>query len=142
MATQVSPHFTLEEFACHDGTPYPEEWRADRLAALLRVLETVREAAGKPVVVNSGYRTLEYDGRLYEASPKDGSKAPPDKSQHPQGRAADIHVPGMATQTLHDLVVWLWRGGHLPDLGGLGLYPSFIHVDVRPHTDHLAQWSY
>lgn len=138
----VTPHFSLEEFACHDGTPYPEEWREDRLPDLAGVLEVVRVVAGVPITILSGYRTLSYDRRLYDSSPKDGSKARPETSQHPQGRAADITAEGWAPQRLHDLIIQLWRAGKLPKLGGIGLYPGFVHVDTRPFVGHLAQWSY
>ena len=140
--TSITPHFSLEEFSCHDGTPYPEEWRDDRLVDLAGMLEAIRVAAGVPITILSGYRTPSYDKRLYDASPKDGSKAPPDKSQHPQGRAADICAEGWSPQRLHDLIIQQWRAGKLPKLGGVGLYPGFVHVDTRPWIGHLAQWSY
>ena len=42
---------------------------------------------------------------------------------------------------LHRLARSLFDGGRLPALGGLGLYPGWIHVDVRAKVNgHLATW--
>src|SRR5690349_14657410 len=95
----VTEHFTIAEFACHDGTPYPigcvddedtqgRTWLQTRLLPLCTMLEKIRsETSGQPIHIDSGYRTPKYDERLYEASAKDGSVAPASKSQHPKGRA-------------------------------------------------------
>lgn len=149
--TAITPHFSAEEFACHDGTPYPlaqvdgedpagRPWGESRLGPLCVVLEAVREAAGAPIVIDSGYRTLAYDQRLYDASAKNGLVAKPEGSQHPKGRAADIKCAALSPKALHALILDLYRAGKIPQLGGIGLYPTFVHVDVRPHSGHLAQW--
>ncbi len=162
LLTQISPHFYLEEFSCNDGTPYPvdqldedhpgQDWGEARLGLLVDTLEVIREALGKPLRVLSGYRTLAYDTRLWERSQAQGGgandKAPPAASQHPKGRAADICTGSLTAAQLRDLIGALYRAGRLPHLGGLGVYPSFVHVDVRPRKGstggardgHLAQW--
>lgn len=148
--TNVTEHFTAEEFACHDGTPYPISqidtetndgrcWWATRLWPLCETLEAIRAAVGGPISIDSGYRTLEYDQRIYDKSAKDGLVATPQGSQHPKGRAADIKC-ALAPKALHGLILDLYRAGRLPHLGGIGLYPTFVHVDVRPSHGHLAQW--
>lgn len=137
---QVTEHFTSEEFACHDGTAYPAEWVQERLVPLCGVLEVIRAAAGGAVSIDSGFRTLAYDARLYAKSAKDGLVAKPESSQHPMGRAADIVCATMKPKALHALILQLYAAGKIPALGGIGLYPTFVHVDVRPHTGHLAQW--
>jgi uncharacterized protein YcbK (DUF882 family) len=153
----ISEHFALEEFRCHDGTPYPVDkldeetadgrtWGQTRLAPLVETLEVIRGALnGRPLHVDSGYRTLEYDARLYHAEQARGGgandKAPPTTSQHPKGRAADIRTGSLTALELRDLIGGLYRAGKLPHLGALGLYPSFVHIDVRPRPgNHLAQW--
>lgn len=150
----ISAHFALEEFACHDGTPYPVDqpddeapgmtWKNSRLAPLLDTLEVIREAAGgKPLHIDSGYRTLKYDEALYQANKARGldGKADPRTSQHPKGRAADIRIGSLTSTELREFIGNLYRAGKLPHLGGLGWYPSFVHVDVRPRVGgHLAQW--
>lgn len=153
MSVYLTPHFSVAEMACKDGTPYPinevdEEdpekrpWMITRLLPLFDTLEVIRSMCGKPLIITSGYRTLAYDERLYNADrDHNGNKAPPQGSQHPKGRAADIICQSLTSTQLRDLIGALYRAGKLPHLGGLGWYPSFVHVDVRPRVnDHLAQW--
>lgn len=154
MPINVTEHFTVEEFACHDGTPYPiatidiedpqkREWVETRLAPLCKMLEVIRHEAGAhPMTIDSGFRTIAYDTALYEKSAKDGSVAPPQSSQHPKGRAADIKHSTLGPRALHDLIVSLIVAGKLPLIGGVGLYPTFVHIDVRPKpaSGHVAQW--
>ena len=133
MATRhrLSKHFTVEEFDCRDGTRVaPREYRG--LTRLCRLyLEPLRAKYGS-VHVNSGFRTRAYNARIGGA---------PD-SYHiynihdGRDQAADITC---ARGTPRD---W-WgtlnairqnkRGGK----GGLGLYNSFVHVDLR---DYKADW--
>lgn len=158
MSLPVTQHFGVAEFACLDGASYPAEWIAERLVPLCETLEVVRLAAGNlPLVVNSGFRTEAYDRRLHDAHvaalaarglPDDHLVAEPTSSQHPKGRAADVKHAKLTPTQLFSLVLKLYEEGRLPHLGGVGLYPTFVHVDVRPRpgscggvTDgHLAIW--
>ena len=128
---RVTLHFAAEEFACRDGTPYPAEWIEPRLRPLCDVLEAIRTAVGGPLVLLSGYRTAAYNRRIGGAR----------RSQHVEGRAADLRPPpGWTATRLHGFILGLYHGGELELLGGLGRYPRFVHVDTRP-TDRLAQWT-
>ncbi len=158
--TPAARWFALDEFRCHDGTDYPIDqpdletpgltWGESRLQPLMDTLDVIRDALGHPLHVDSGYRTLEYDGKLYAHSLAHGGgandKAPPLQSQHPKGRAADIRSGSLTAVQLRDLIGQLYQAGKLPHLGGLGVYPSFVHVDVRSRPvladgrEHLAQW--
>ena len=51
-AKALSAHFKVREFACHDGTD--TVFVSPELAALV---EKIRVHFGKPVLINSGYRT-------------------------------------------------------------------------------------
>ena len=146
----VTAHFAVEDFACKSGDAYPVDavcgedgrsWLEARLRPLCEMLEVIREAAGKPIIVDSGYRTVAYDQRLFDHTGGRGM-ASPETSQHPRGRAADIVCRSFTSAQLHQLILDLYGAGKLPQLGGLGLYNSFIHVDVRPRipVDHLARW--
>ena len=148
---RVTEHFTIDEFACRDGTPYPlngteddpGDWFLERLTPLCESLEVIRTAAGgAPIIIDSGYRTLAYDQRLYDASAHDGLVATPQGSQHPKGRAADIRHGWLPPAELHRLIGVLLAVGELPRVGGVGLYPRFVHIDVRPRppSGHVAQW--
>lgn len=131
MSLAVTEHFSLAEFASHDGKPYPTEWIQPRLIVLCRLLEKVRAAfSGKPITIVSGYRSPAHNRTVGGAQ----------KSQHMEGRAADVKVAGVPPAEVHKKILAMYQAGELPELGGIGVYPSWVHVDVRPHTGHLAQW--
>lgn len=129
----VTEHFSLVEFASHDGAAYPAKWVTSRLAPLCSMLEVVREALGRPVVIISGYRSPAHNASVGGAS----------ASQHMQGRAADIAVVNVSPDAVHACVVALHAAGKLPMLGGLGMYTGWNHLDIRPRPEsgHIAQWT-
>ena len=122
---RITEHFGWDEFACHNGTAVPEALRGN-VRDLCAQLEVIRAEVGKPLRVISGYRT-----EAYNAS-RGGAKA----SQHVQGKAADLQVTGIAPEVLHALISRLIHEGKIKQ-GGLGLYPLFVHYDVR---GTLARW--
>jgi uncharacterized protein YcbK (DUF882 family) len=127
----ITPHFSLEELACRDGSAYPSEWIGERLRPLCETLEVVREAAGgRPLRIISGFRSEAYNRKI------GGARA----SQHVQGRAADIQHPKLTAGELHTLVLELQKAGKLPKLGALGIYPTFCHLDIR-ETERLVRWT-
>lgn len=137
--SDVTEHFSLAEFRCAEGTPYPTEWVDDRLMPMCQMLEVIREAWGGPLVVISGYRTAAYN----EARRRQ-SAGVAKMSQHIQGRAADIAPAGIVAArvpALHRAILSLYGDGKLPALGGLGIYSRWVHVDIRAHGDRLAQWT-
>jgi hypothetical protein len=90
----LSPHFTLEELTRSEialrknlsNRPGPEA--LENLRRLAPFLERVRELpalGGRPILVNSGYRS----------GPVNAAVGGKPTSQHPKGQAADIRVPGM-----------------------------------------------
>lgn len=128
-------YLTLDEMACKDEarTPYPERF-LNRFRRLEATFNAIREAWGAPLKIVSGYRTEAYNLRIGGAQ----------RSQHVQGRAADIQPMGAdETRTahdLHELILRLHIKDELPHLGGLGCYLTFVHIDVRPTDGHLARW--
>ena len=108
---KLSDHFKVKEFACHDGTD--TVFVSD---ALVQVLEQIRRHFGKPVNINSGYRT--------EAHNKANGGAA--YSQHKYGMAADISIQGVTPGQIAAYAETLLTG-----TGGSGIYKSFCHVDVR-----------
>lgn len=116
----ISEHFGVWEFKCKDNS------RVIVLSkALVELLEKVREHFKRPVVINSGYRTVQYNSRLPNSSPK---------SQHTLGKAADIRVTGVAPVDVYAYLNQLYPNSH-----GLGIYNTFVHVDVR---DKKSRWDY
>jgi hypothetical protein len=130
-----STHLLWTELACHNGSPYPFEWRSDRAVALALTFEDIRALLGNtPVVILSGYRTEKYNATLEGAA---------SKSQHVQGRALDIWHPAHEPSVVYQTIRSAQRDGGLPLLGGIGLYRTFVHIDVRPKVPkgHLATWA-
>lgn len=132
-----SPHLFWSELACHDAaaTPYPHAWRFERATALAATFEDVRALLGAvPLVILSGYRTPAYNATLEGAA---------EKSQHVEGRAIDLWHPTLQPKAMYQVIEREARRGHLPLLGGLGLYRTFIHLDVRAKVPkgHLARWA-
>jgi uncharacterized protein YcbK (DUF882 family) len=71
-----------------------------------------------------GYRTPETNATLRQNSPQTGVA---EHSQHMEGHAIDLRVPGVPTARLRDAALSL-------QAGGVGYYPvsQFVHVDVGP----------
>lgn len=92
----LSKNFTLAELTHSevaerkgwDNTPPPAVY--ENLIRLANLLEQVRFLIGKPILINSGYRSKLVNDSL-------GSK---DTSQHRLGCAADIRVGGMTPDEL------------------------------------------
>lgn len=133
-------HFKVEEFRCHDGTPYPEEW-GDRWALLVGLWDDIRDLWGGPIDIVSGYRTPAYNASLLRAG-----HHPAADSRHMYGEAGDGRTqPDFGRDTvleLHNKVLAAHAAGQLTSLGGLGLYQDWIHADVFKAPDgHLRRWN-
>lgn len=103
--------FKVREFACKDGSD------AVFIApALVDVLEKIRAHFGKPTTVTSGFRSDAHNKR-------EGGSA---TSQHLYGLAADCAVSGVTPAKVAAYAETL-----LKNTGGIGIYSSFVHIDVR-----------
>lgn len=107
----LSANFKVSEFKCNDGSDVVKI--SDELVSLL---QKIRDHFGKAVVINSGYRTAAYNKKVGGAS----------KSQHVQGTAADIVISGVSPLEVAQYAEYLQ-----PKSGGIGVYTTFTHVDVR-----------
>ena len=117
---KLSDNFKVSDFRSKDGSDIilvnPE---------LIELLEKIRKHFGRPVSIVSGYRTPSYNSKLNGAAKN---------SQHMYGNAADIKIEGVTPKEIYD---WI-SGWHK---GGLGIYPTFVHVDVRDTVgQRLARW--
>lgn len=91
--TQLTEHFSLAEMSVtKTGLPNtPPPVVAERLRVLCEeVLEPIRAHFGKPVTINSGYRSLAVN-KAVKGAPT---------SQHRMGLAADIEIKGVANDVL------------------------------------------
>lgn len=123
-----SKHLSWKELACKDGTPYPTIWKENRAIKLGVAFEMIRTALGdKPITVLSAYRTPAHNRAIGGAR----------NSQHLEGRALDLRPPtGITVQNFYRIIKAL-----APDCGikGIGLYKTFVHIDIRP-TTNTAYW--
>lgn len=113
---QLSEHFKVKEFACKDGT---DAVLIDQ--QLVYYCEMIRGHFGKPITVNSGYRTPAYNAKVGGAS----------GSYHMRGMAADIVVSGVSPQRVAQ---------YAEEIGvqALHAYNTFTHIDTRPYR---ARWN-
>lgn len=107
----LSKNFQVHEFKCNDGSDpifiAPE---------LVVILQKARDHFGKPLNINSAFRTASYNKKVGGAT----------YSQHLYGTACDIWISGVSQRDLYNFLETL-----LPNTGGLGLYADFVHVDIR-----------
>lgn len=116
----LSANFSLSEFKCHDGTAVPSRYLPN-VQRLARNLEALRAAfGGASIHVNSGYRSPAYNRSVGGAR----------NSQHLYAAAADIVVAGKTARQVKAKIEELIRSGAMEE-GGVGLYSSFVHYDVR-----------
>lgn len=121
----LSPNFTLEELIASevaqrkglDNTPNATE--VANLVRTAELLEKVRALLGKPILVNSAFRSKSVNDAV-------GSK---DTSQHRIGCAADIRVPGMTPKE----VVRACIDGGIPFDQIIEEFGSWTHISV-PNT--------
>lgn len=80
-------------------------------------LQALRTALGRPMIVNSGYRSPEHNRRV--------SGAP--KSMHLEGRAFDVSMGN------HDPAEFI-KAARAAGFRGIGTYPrsNFVHIDTGP----------
>jgi len=107
-------HFKLSDFNCK------ETGENEMCSHFLVRLDNLREACGFPFIVNSGYRSPEHS--VEKAKSKPGF--------HAQGLATDIRCrDGNKKRKIVAAAIAM-------GFNGIGVYPTFIHVDdgirVRP----------
>ena len=122
---RLEKNFTLKEFQCKDGSPVPPEYIGN-VSDLCENLQVLRDYIQRPIIVISGYRSPSYNKKI------SGAK----KSQHLLAKAADIIVHGMTSLEVRDTILLLIREGKMKK-GGVGIYPTFTHYDVRGYN---ARW--
>ncbi len=114
---KLSTNFKVKEFACKDGS---DPIFID--SELVSVLQKIRSHFGKPVTITSAYRTPPHNS-------KEGGTT---YSQHLYGKAADIKISGVTPKKVADYAETL-----LKNCGGIGIYNTFTHIDVR---DTCSRW--
>lgn len=113
---------------------FMRDWRRDEETrmdpALIDLIWTLHKQLGskQPIHLISAFRSAATNASLRK---KGGGQAK--KSQHIQGRAADIHFPDVPVKTLRNSAL-------VQEVGGVGYYPTsgipFVHVD----TGNVRMW--
>ena len=108
---KIGQHFKVREFACKDGSQivFVDDY-------LVSILDILRNQVGKPVYINSGYRTPARNKAV------GGAKY----SYHMRGMAADIRVDGISAKELANKLNEI-----IPNECGIIVYSSWVHFDVR-----------
>ena len=122
---KLSTNFSLSEFQSKDGSETPPMVILN-LRKLAKNIQVLRDYIGKPIKINSGYRSPQHNAKI------GGAK----NSQHLTGKAVDIRVDGMTPKQLFDIIETLQDKGKM-DIGGLKAYNSFVHYDIR---GNFARW--
>lgn len=113
---KITEHFKLKEFACKNSEAVIISEK------LCYILEAIRSHFGRAITITSGYRTPEYNAKVGGAV----------KSQHMLGFAADIKINSVKPSDIASYARIL-----MPTYGGIGIYSTFTHIDVR---DTIANW--
>ncbi len=123
--TKLTKNFSLSEFECKCGCVMPEHVKKN-VVELAENLQVLRDVVGKLDLTNA-YRCKEHNADVGGAT----------NSQHLEGKAADIKSSTVKPNSLAVIVDTLMESGEFK-LGGIGIYNTFTHVDIRGHR---ARWS-
>lgn len=118
---QLTKNFHLNEFQSKDGAKMPAHCFAN-VAVIAVMLQAVRDYFNLPIIVTSGYRSKQHN--------KDVGGM--ENSHHLTGKAVDFKVYGIPPIEVQRALNLLMLQGKILQ-GGLGVYPSFIHYDIRGH---------
>ena len=108
------PNFTPQEIACKgDGLIIVDR---DAMDALQKLRTMIYNKTGSGLIINSGYRSKEYNKKVGGSS----------NSYHMKGMAFDIRLtPKVSRETIHQFA---YGAG----FNGIGDYDTFVHVDIGP----------
>lgn len=133
MTGKISANFSWEEFERSQiaaglglDNSIPDERTRENIRSLVTaILQPLRTAYGKPLVINSGYRCKQLNDLL------GGSKA----SQHMSGQAADVASGNPIGLARKVIALGL-------DFDQLILYPTFVHLSHTTQRKNHRQVLY
>ena len=130
----MTKNFKRQEFECkgtcdkckkQTSMPLEVYENVIKLAGQLQIL---RDYVGRPIKINSAYRCVPHNTNV------GGSET----SQHIYGKAADITIQSLKPIEVYAIIEDLIDFGVMLQ-GGLGLYDTFVHYDIRKTR---ARWDY
>ena len=123
----MTKNFKRQEFECKCGCDMPLEVY-ENVIKLAGNLQALRDYLDRPITINSAYRCPKHDKKI------GGVKT----SQHTLGKAADITIQSLKPIEVFAIIEDLIDFGVMLQ-GGLGLYDTFVHYDIRKTR---ARWDY
>jgi uncharacterized protein YcbK (DUF882 family) len=129
----ITKNFRLAEIQCGTG----EILLNEKVVAHAQRLQRFRDWYKRPIIVNSWYRTAEYNAKVGGVP----------KSQHIQGIATDCALPKEFFEYTkerqnefleHVKQFWVMTRTD-GNMGGVGFYDTFFHLDSRSGKE-LAFW--
>lgn len=123
----MTKNFKRQEFDCKCGCKMPIEVY-ENVIKLAGNLQSLRDYLGRPIKINSAYRCPKHNKKIGGV----------ETSQHILGKAADITVQSLKPIEVYAIIEDLIDFGVMLQ-GGLGLYDTFVHYDIRKTR---ARWDY
>ena len=121
----ITENFSIEEFQCRCGCDMPEFVKKN-VIELAENLQIIRDEVGRLDLTNA-YRCKDHNSDV------GGSTS----SQHLVGKAADIKSESIKPKEMAQIVNDLMKNEKIKT-GGIGIYNTFTHIDIRGVR---ARWS-
>ena len=135
MTVKLSPHFADYELKCKCNR-HKDKPLCNVSPRLLMLAEKVRDVLKFPMLVTSCCR----------CAPHNKEEGGSTTSKHLcsdslPARAMDFKTRGLTPCQSFSFIVRAWAGGGLSELGGIGLYDTWLHIDTAKAEDgHLRVW--
>ena len=121
----ITKNFSIEEFQCRCGCDMPEFVKKN-VIELAENLQIIRNEVGRLDLTNA-YRCKDHNSDV------GGSTS----SQHLVGKAADVKSKSIKPKEMAQIVNDLMKNEKIKT-GGIGIYNTFTHIDIRGVR---ARWS-
>jgi len=121
----ITKNFSIEEFQCRCGCNMPEFVKKN-VIELAENLQIIRDEVGRLDLTNA-YRCKDHNSDV------GGSTS----SQHLVGKAADVKSKSIKPKEMAQIVNDLMKNEKIKT-GGIGIYNTFTHIDIRGVR---ARWS-
>ena len=122
---KLTENFSMSEFECSCGCKMPA-FVKENIKELAKNLQIIRDEVGRIDLTNA-YRCKEHNADVGGAT----------GSQHLVGKAADIKSKSLSPNEMSKIVDDLMKIEKFK-MGGIGVYNTFTHVDIRGNR---ARWS-
>lgn len=139
---KLTENFSLEELACHDGTPVPEAFVPNAIRVAVGIAQPLRDRYEDLLHVWSGYRTRAHNLAVNGAPHSDHLTCSafdlgPDPVKFPDGSRALQSQVELLVLYLRDLI----SENLVPELGYVEICNRWVHVSARPRISGKVIWN-